>query len=213
MRRASGATGSTDGGQRWTGRRTRSLNSGAGEPRFGSALNLNVHYHVTIPDGVFVADRADGARFVPLPPPTDDEVAALCARAARRIRRLVSGDDDGGDDDPADAAMLVDAARAPLAPAQAVLVPPDPSPARRRTAPSTISRSTPTPPCPPTTASRSTLRLRYGRSVQGDGARPPFAHRRLRRTATGKVAYRLRRPWFTEPDGSSSSSRSPFSAA
>lgn len=29
------------------------------------------------------------------------------------------------------------------------------------------------------------------------GARPPFAHRRLRRTPTGKVAYRLRRPWFT----------------
>ena len=27
------------------------------------------------------------------------------------------------------------------------------------------------------------------------GASPPFAHRRLRRTATGKVAYRLRRPW------------------
>jgi hypothetical protein len=29
------------------------------------------------------------------------------------------------------------------------------------------------------------------------GARPPFAHHRLRRTASGKVAYRLRRPWFT----------------
>jgi hypothetical protein len=29
------------------------------------------------------------------------------------------------------------------------------------------------------------------------GARPPFAHRRLRLTASGQVAYRLRRPWFT----------------
>ena len=30
-----------------------------------------------------------------------------------------------------------------------------------------------------------------------DGARPPFAHRRLRLTASGQVAYRLRRPWVT----------------
>lgn len=29
------------------------------------------------------------------------------------------------------------------------------------------------------------------------GARPPFAHRRLRLTASGKVVYRLRRPWMT----------------
>ncbi len=29
------------------------------------------------------------------------------------------------------------------------------------------------------------------------GARPPFAHRRLRLTPSGQVAYRLRRPWFT----------------
>jgi hypothetical protein len=29
------------------------------------------------------------------------------------------------------------------------------------------------------------------------GARPPFAHQRLRLTPAGRVAYRLRRPWFT----------------
>ena len=35
------------------------------------------------------------------------------------------------------------------------------------------------------------------RSMRRSGRAWPFAHRRLRRTATGKVAYRLRRPWFT----------------
>ena len=29
------------------------------------------------------------------------------------------------------------------------------------------------------------------------GARPPFAHKRLRLTEAGKVSYRLRRPWVT----------------
>ena len=66
--------------------------------RFGSALNLNVHFHTLVPDGVFVADGAGGARFVPLPAPTDDDVEDVCARAARRILRLVDGDGDGDDD-------------------------------------------------------------------------------------------------------------------
>jgi hypothetical protein len=160
--------------------------------RFGSALNLNVHYHVTVPDGVFVDDGAGGARFVPLPPPTDDDVAAVCARAARRIRRLVDGDEHAEpvDDDHAAAASLLEAARAPLAPSQASLVPPDPSPHRRRTAAVddfSLHADTAVP-----AHDRAALErlLRYG-------ARPPFAHQRLRRTAAGKVAYRLRRPWFT----------------
>jgi hypothetical protein len=38
--------------------------------RFGGALNLNVHFHCVIPDGVFVRDSG-GMRFVELaPPPT-----------------------------------------------------------------------------------------------------------------------------------------------
>lgn len=157
--------------------------------RFGSAINLNVHYHVTVPDGVFVDDGAGGARFVPLPPPTDDDVAAVCARAARRIRRLVDGDDDGGDDDHATGALLTDAARAPLAPAAGLLLFDAPRP-RLRTASVddfTLHADTAVP-----AHDRAALErlLRYG-------VRPPFAHRRLRRTATGKVAYRLRRPWFT----------------
>ena len=106
--------------------------------RFGSVLNLNVHVHTLVPDGVFVADGAGGARFVPLPAPTDDDVAAVCARAARRVLRLVDGDGDGDDDDDHDhgtKALLPDAARAPVGtrPLPLALARPPP-PGRRRTA-------------------------------------------------------------------------------
>jgi len=47
--------------------------------RFGGALNLNVHFHCVIPDGVFVRED-DGLRFVELAPPSDDEVMAVLRR-------------------------------------------------------------------------------------------------------------------------------------
>ena len=75
---------------RWQRARARALGVVGAAPgavtaiqRFGSVLNLNVHFHTLVPDGVFVPDGAGGARFVPLPAPTDDDVAAICARVAR----------------------------------------------------------------------------------------------------------------------------------
>ena len=57
--------------------------------RFGSALNLNVHFHTLAVQGVFVDDAGGGLRFVPNPEPTDLEVAKLLASISRRITRLV----------------------------------------------------------------------------------------------------------------------------
>jgi hypothetical protein len=59
--------------------------------RFGSALNLNVHFHCVIPDGVWVREE-DVACFVPLPGLTDgvhlhannrEGLAHLCGYGAR----------------------------------------------------------------------------------------------------------------------------------
>lgn len=135
---------------------------------------------------MFLPDGAGGARFVPLPAPTDDDVAALCARVARRILRRF---DDGRDDDDHDGtgALLADAARSPMGTLPFALTPP---PAKRLTAGVdgfTLHADTAV-----AAHDRDGLErlARYG-------ARPPFAHRRLRLTASGQVAYRLRRPWFT----------------
>jgi hypothetical protein len=76
--------------------------------RFGGGLNLNVHYHTLLFDGVFFADRANGAlEFRPLPPPTDEEVGIVLARIAARVQRLLTrrglapGDADMSRADPA----------------------------------------------------------------------------------------------------------------
>jgi len=58
--------------------------------RFGSALNLNVHFHTLAFDGVYADTGGPGAapRFLPLPPPDDDAVARVLAGTARRLQRL-----------------------------------------------------------------------------------------------------------------------------
>jgi Putative transposase len=57
--------------------------------RFGSALNLNVHVHALVLDGV-VAQPASGlARFVPLPAPGDRDVRVVLETARRRVLRLL----------------------------------------------------------------------------------------------------------------------------
>ena len=54
--------------------------------RFGSALNLNVHFHMLIPDGVYLAD-ADPPYLKALSAPTRAELQALVQRISERIGR------------------------------------------------------------------------------------------------------------------------------
>ena len=56
--------------------------------RFGGALNLHVHFHTLVLDGVFVR-RPDGTLcFHPAAPPTDEDVRRVVARVRRRLERL-----------------------------------------------------------------------------------------------------------------------------
>ena len=55
--------------------------------RFGGALNLNVHFHSLVLDGIY--DARDGMRFRPLAPPDDDEVERVTRSIARGIARLL----------------------------------------------------------------------------------------------------------------------------
>jgi Putative transposase/Transposase zinc-binding domain len=73
--------------------------------RFGGALNLNIHFHTLVLDGVFTTAGPEGVRFYPTPPPTDAEVARLLttirARILRRLRRRgLSPDAEGSRHDP-----------------------------------------------------------------------------------------------------------------
>lgn len=57
--------------------------------RFGGALNLNVHLHALVPDGVFTNDGG-AVRFHPVPTLTRDDVAEVVALIARRRTMLLS---------------------------------------------------------------------------------------------------------------------------
>jgi hypothetical protein len=57
--------------------------------RFGGGLNLNVHFHTLLIDGVFFESAEGALEFRPLPPATDDEVGGELARIAARVQRLL----------------------------------------------------------------------------------------------------------------------------
>jgi hypothetical protein len=73
--------------------------------RFGDALNLNLHFHSIMLDGVYEHWQEESPRFRLLPPPTDDEVEKITRRITRRLRSLLirrglTPDDDAATADP-----------------------------------------------------------------------------------------------------------------
>jgi hypothetical protein len=67
--------------------------------RFGSSLNLNVHFHVIAMDGVY-AEQTDGTMlFHPLPAPSDEDIARLARAVCRKVTRYL-GQLSGEDRDP-----------------------------------------------------------------------------------------------------------------
>ena len=68
--------------------------------RFGGLVNLNVHYHLVVPDGVFV-DDGEGLRFVMHPVPTTADVVAILDRIVRRVARRLADETRDDDDEVA----------------------------------------------------------------------------------------------------------------
>jgi hypothetical protein len=57
--------------------------------RFGGAINLNVHLHSLVFDGVYHEDSEGRIRFRRLSPPSDAEVEKVTASIVKKIRRLL----------------------------------------------------------------------------------------------------------------------------
>lgn len=58
--------------------------------RFGGGVNLNVHFHTLVLDGVFVERAADRLQFHPAPRPTDADVAQVLTTIRHRVGRLLA---------------------------------------------------------------------------------------------------------------------------
>jgi len=85
--------------------------------RFGSALNLNVHFHVLAMDGCYARDPKTGKlRFYRVGKPTTKDIEGLVSRIAVRSERWLEkmgfgfGSEDALDEDPEDALPLLQAA-------------------------------------------------------------------------------------------------------
>jgi len=67
--------------------------------RFGSTVNLNLHFHSLIPDGVFI-DREGTVQFVRLPTPTDEDIVAIARRVGRRVLARMERELEDLEDEP-----------------------------------------------------------------------------------------------------------------
>ncbi len=70
---------------------TRQAHTGAmvAVQRFGSALNLNIHFHALVLDGVFVVDRFGNPAFMELAPPSLADLHRIAARIAEAVLALL----------------------------------------------------------------------------------------------------------------------------
>jgi len=74
--------------------------------RFGGALNVNVHFHTLVLDGVYAEDPYGRVRFHRLFPPDDAEVVNVTDRIVRSITRLLERRRLGPQADPEEADPL-----------------------------------------------------------------------------------------------------------
>jgi hypothetical protein len=74
--------------------------------RAGDALNLNVHFHSLVLDGVYDLDDPRGRCFIVPPPPDEEELLWVMVRIADRVTRLMAQRGIGPGADPADADPL-----------------------------------------------------------------------------------------------------------
>jgi len=147
--------------------------------RRAGPINLNVHFHTLVPDGVFDLQGDGPAHFVTIPPPRDEEVASILERFVRRAAKALADHDEG---DPEEALAALQAAEVDRRVRY-----PDPFKHSRRS------------------AFLDGFSLHAGVRVHEhdrDGlerlcryaVRPPFALHRLSHGEEGRLVYRMKRP-------------------
>lgn len=177
--------------------------------RFGGALNLNIHLHALVLDGVFAHDRG-AVRFHPAGRLTREEVAEVVALTARRVTRLLerrglAGRADDGDaaDRWAEEAPILAAAAAASVDGRVALGPRAGARVRRCGDPPEALRPATLGPCH---AHASGFDLHAGLVVHAGqrdrlervcryALRPPVAQERLHRTTEGEIWLTLRHRW------------------
>ncbi len=169
--------------------------------RFGSSINLHVHFHVVVLDGVLTRDAQAGVVFHPAAPPTRDELDEIVRRVQKRaeawLRRHGHLDDrpleDRSNEPPVQTALDACASVA-MSRGQTATLPNADEPGDDRQAPPGRSAAA---------VDRDGFNLHASVRIEaGDdagreklcryAARPALSLERLRRLPGGRIAYRLK---------------------
>jgi hypothetical protein len=188
--------------RRRTGGEPGDVGAVTGIQRFGGSLNLNVHFHAVVLDGVYREGK-----FRPAPRPKQADLDAMVVRVRRKIESLLRREGVSSRDEE-------EAALEPLELFQAASI-------RRRVATSADARAVAVvggePGGPARTRKRALEAGEQGYSIHGAVRmkaadrkgreillryvlRPSFAEERMTRLPDGRIAYGFRRAW---DDGSS----------
>lgn len=159
--------------------------------KFGSRLNVHPHFHVLIADGVWVL-RGEARLFIALPEPSDDDVLVITRGIAKRVLGLAESESEaaeqGGPSDGDDEQQLLAQAAEPEAlPTQGEE---RRGKYRRQSALVEGFSLDAQPNVAPANRAGLARMLRYG-------ARPAFSQERLEILPSGKVSYRLAKPFYT----------------
>jgi len=174
--------------------------------RFGGSVNVHLHFHTLVLDGVFVREPDGTLRFHPAAPPTDEDVRRVVARVRRRLERLgLAGATINNEDaDPLadESAALASLSRAAILGRAALGHRAGRGPERVGADPDTpwVERHV------PLHAHDGGFDLHAGVGVDaGDRerlerlcqylCRPPLGQGRLHRLRDGRIAVALQRPW------------------
>jgi hypothetical protein len=180
--------------------------------RFGAALNVNVHGHALVLDGVFTEEPSGTLRFHPAPPPTDDEMDRVLATIERRVQRLLARrgapdeDGSGGGDAWSEREPVLAGLAAASVEGRVALGPRTGAAVRRCGGSPDLAALSVSGARGPCHARRGGFDLHAGIVVPArDRARlervcryalrPPVADDRVRLTATGQVLLTLRHRW------------------
>ena len=172
--------------------------------RFGSALNLNIHFHMLALDGVYVSGTDGYPEFHALTAPENEEVIRLTVLVARRIlamieRRRGADEDALSRDEPGLAALYAASVRGRIAAG--------PHAGNRvGTLGDQIDGDSLDALTSPRCASVDGFSVHANVGIGARdrqrlerlcryAARPPVANERLSELANGKLSYELKRPW------------------
>ena len=173
--------------------------------RFGSSVNLHVHFHSMLLDGVFSRDEQGRVRFHAAPPPTREELAEVVRRVRRRAlawlerRKLLGFSEEAGASQEPQEQTSLDACASIAMQRGAVQALRD-DPRSEHEGPGGVEA----PPREEDAVELDGFNLHASVAIAADddvgrerlmryGARPPLALDRLRRLPDGRIAYRIKK--------------------